>query len=287
MSESPRERPLHDMGGAIGPADTAGARPPGRDAEDGAGTRREPAPVGKGGTPNVAGSDEQQPEIAEGPVTGVAPDEDDARPEHRAPLEADPPPRDGPGTGPGSGADEPPVWEPETGPRSHDPGAPPEDEGIPDLQDGSPSQEWSGDPQVQAVPGDAPVAVEAFGTTGAEQAEGESLDARLAQEEPEPDEVAGTPEPAAGRLDLLDPHSDLRAAAPQDTAGLSAEEESVRIRQDEAEREGTERAGDERAGDERAHGAEDRTEWPGVETPEEVEGATGPQDAEGDVPGIG
>ncbi|MFE2110239.1 hypothetical protein ACFXAF_30855 [Kitasatospora sp. NPDC059463] len=169
------------------------------------------------------------------------------------------------------------MWEPGTGARSHDPGAAPEDEGIPDLQDGSPSQWWSGDPQVQPVPGDAPVAVEAFGTTGAEQAEGESLDARLAQEEPEPDEAAGTPEPAAGRLDLLDPHSDLRAAAPQDTAGLSAEEESVRIRRDEA--------GGEDA--KRTDGAEDRTEWPGVETPEEVEGATGAQDAEGDVPGIG
>ncbi|MFF7457045.1 hypothetical protein [Kitasatospora sp. NPDC008115] len=170
----------------------------------------------------------------------------------------------------------PPVWEAETGPRSHDPGAAPEDEGVPDLQDGSPSQRWSEDPQVEAVPVDAPVAAESFGTTAAEQAAGESLDARLAQEEPEADEAAGPPEPAAGRLDLTDPHSDLRAAAPDDTSGLSAEEESVRIRRDDTEDDG-----------ERGGGFEDRTERPGVETPEEVEGTTGPQDAEGDVPGTG
>ncbi|MER7705730.1 hypothetical protein ABTX81_22910 [Kitasatospora sp. NPDC097605] len=273
MTESARERPLHDMGGATGPADTAGTRRPRPGTEAGRETERRPAPIGKGGTPNVAGSDEQQPEIAEGPAPGVVPGEDHARAEHRAPSAVDPPPRDGPGyETPG----EAPVWEPETGPRSHDPAAEPEDEGVPDLQDGSPSQQWSNDPQVQAVPVDAPVAAESFGTTGAEQAAGESLDARLAQEEPEADQLAGSPEPAAGRLDPLDPRSDLRAAAPGDTAGLSAEEESVRIR-----RIGTE--GDETAG----RGAEDRTEWPGIETPEEVEGAEGPEDAEGDVPGIG
>ncbi|GAA1392640.1 hypothetical protein GCM10009639_24630 [Kitasatospora putterlickiae] len=262
MTESSRERPPHDT----------------------ADPQRRPAPIGKGGTPNVAGGDEQRPEIAEGPVPGVGPGEDYARPEHRAPLDVDPPPRDGPGYGTDG---QPPVWEPGTGPRGHDPGAPPEDEGIPDLQDGSPSQQWSGDPQVQAVPGDAPVAVESFGTTGAEQAAGESLDARLAQEEPEADEVAGSPEPAAGRLDPLDPHSDLRAAAvPDDTAGLSAEEESVRIRRDDAEREDTDQGHADREGT-APGGAEDRTEWPGIETPEEVEGATGREDAEGDVPGIG
>ncbi len=266
MAESSQERPPHDEDG---PTDTAGPE-------------RRAAPIGKGGTPNVAGSDEQQPEIAEGPVPGIQPGEEYAGPAHRPALDVDPPPR---GDRERVRATEPPVWEPVTGPRSHDPGAAPEDEGIPDLQDGSPSARWSGDPQVQAVPGDAPVAAEAFGTTGAEQAAGESLDARLAQEEPEDDGTArapGSPEPAAGRLHLVDPHSDLRAAAtPDDTAGLSAEEESVRIRRETAEPDA------DPAAPGGSGAAEDRTAWPGIETPEEVEGAAGGADAEGEVPGAG
>ncbi|MFD0277621.1 hypothetical protein ACFVHB_27440 [Kitasatospora sp. NPDC127111] len=80
------------------------------------------------------------------------------------------------------------------------------------------------------------MAVESFGTTGAEQARGEALDDRLAQEEPEVDEetaVAGPPEEAAGRLVLTDPRSDFRGDAPGDEAGLSAEEEAVRIRHED------------------------------------------------------
>ncbi|MGW3071431.1 hypothetical protein [Kitasatospora sp. NPDC001132] len=72
MNGSPNERPLHDMGGAIGPADTAGAETAGETAEtaeEAAETAeapaRRPSPIGKGGTPKVAGSDQQQPEIAE------------------------------------------------------------------------------------------------------------------------------------------------------------------------------------------------------------------------------
>ncbi|MGW4890962.1 DUF5709 domain-containing protein [Kitasatospora sp. NPDC004240] len=125
---------------------------------------------------------------------------------------------------------------PEAG--GHDPGAEPEDEGIPDLQDGSPAQQWSNDPERQAVPGDAPAAAESFGTTGAEQAAGESLADRLAQEEPEPDPlkaVSGPPEEAAGRIALTDPHADLHAEAPGDDAGLSAEEEAVRVRYEDGE----------------------------------------------------
>ncbi|WP_406864754.1 hypothetical protein ABZO31_31635 [Streptomyces sp. HUAS MG47] len=38
-------------------------------------SERKPSPIGKGGSANVAGSDEQQPEIAEGPVPGVQPEE--------------------------------------------------------------------------------------------------------------------------------------------------------------------------------------------------------------------
>ncbi len=60
-----------------------------------------------------------------------------------------------------------------------------EDEGIPDLQDGTPEQRWAVDPQEAALPGDEPVAMDDFGTTGAEQREGESLDGRLNREVPE------------------------------------------------------------------------------------------------------
>ncbi|PBC70425.1 hypothetical protein BX265_7846 [Streptomyces sp. TLI_235] len=80
----------------------------------------------------------------------------------------------------------------------HDPGAEPEDEGIPDLEDGSPGARRAEAPQRMPVPGEAPVAAESFGVTGAEQAAGQSLDERLAAEEPEIDAVgaAGTPDPA-------------------------------------------------------------------------------------------
>ena len=61
-----------------------------------------------------------------------------------------------------------------------------EDEGIPDLQEGTPGQQWARDPQELPLPGDDPTAVDDFGTTIDEQIRGESLDDRLAREEPEP-----------------------------------------------------------------------------------------------------
>ncbi|KAF4409110.1 MULTISPECIES: hypothetical protein [Streptomyces] len=57
-------------------------------------------PIGKADTPNVAGSDEQQPEIAEGPVPGVQPGEKTERGPWTPPVEEDPPPR---GAAPASG----------------------------------------------------------------------------------------------------------------------------------------------------------------------------------------
>jgi hypothetical protein len=59
-----------------------------------------------------------------------------------------------------------------------------EDDGIPDLQDGVPEQDWMEDPQFAPVPGERPSASVDYGTTAAEQAEGESLDGRLAREIP-------------------------------------------------------------------------------------------------------
>ncbi|MEU4210845.1 hypothetical protein AB0F13_12785 [Streptomyces sp. NPDC026206] len=54
--------------------------------------RSRPAPIGKGDTPNVAGSDVQQPEIAEGPVEGLQPGERVERGPWHPPVEVDPPP---------------------------------------------------------------------------------------------------------------------------------------------------------------------------------------------------
>ena len=75
---------------------------PRRDESDLAQETPSRAPIGKADTPNVAGSDEQQPEIAEGPVPGgtpsrqgwgsVQPGERTGDPDRsRPPEEVDPP----------------------------------------------------------------------------------------------------------------------------------------------------------------------------------------------------
>jgi hypothetical protein len=51
----------------------------------------ETSTLGKGDTPNVAGTDEQQPEIAGGPAQGLQPGEEVQRGPWRPPLEVDPP----------------------------------------------------------------------------------------------------------------------------------------------------------------------------------------------------
>lgn len=71
-----------------------------------------------------------------------------------------------------------------------------EDEGIPDLQDGTPEQERAVDPQRAPLPGDSPQAVDDFGTTVEEQIEGEPLDVRTAREVPEDQAMFGEGEPA-------------------------------------------------------------------------------------------
>ncbi|GHE56781.1 DUF5709 domain-containing protein [Streptomyces capitiformicae] len=123
--------------------------------------------------------------------------------------------------------------------RPHDPGADPEDEGMPDLQDGTPEQQRSSDPQQLPVAGDEPTIAEERDTTVDEVLERESLDERLADEEPEidPGVEPGEPEAPAGLL-YDEPDPDL----PRDqdvysqegsTSGLSAEESAVRIRDEE------------------------------------------------------
>ena len=62
----------------------------------------------------------------------------------------------------------------------------PEDDGIPEVsQDDSPTQDRAEDPQFAPVPGEQPTASLDYGTTSREQAEGESLDGRLAREIPD------------------------------------------------------------------------------------------------------
>jgi uncharacterized protein DUF5709 len=109
-----------------------------------------------------------------------------------------------------------------------------EDEGIPDLQDGYPQQEWAEDPQQAPVPGDEPVALDDFGTTAEEQREGESLDGRLAREEP--DRPPGEESPRAGRLVQQDEgvrddteSEEVATDVGADSGGFSAEEDAVRV----------------------------------------------------------
>jgi len=95
---------------------------------------------------------------------------------------------------------------------SHDPGASPESQGIPDVADDAfPERSVVDDPELPALPGDQPVAVERTGTTVLEQIEGESLDERLSEEEPEIAEdplrprYVDDPVDAEGDISLDDP----------------------------------------------------------------------------------
>jgi len=71
-----------------------------------------------------------------------------------------------------------------------------EDAGIPDLQEGTPGQQRAEDPQEMPLPGDDPVAVEDYGTTGEEAGTDEPLDGRLPRERPDP-AAEGDPDAAA------------------------------------------------------------------------------------------
>jgi hypothetical protein len=81
-----------------------------------------------------------------------------------------------------------------------DPRSPLEDEGIPDLEEGAPGQQWAVDPQRAPVPADNPAGVDLYGTTASEQAAGESLARELASERPDPivrEEARADDSPAA------------------------------------------------------------------------------------------
>ncbi|GAA2351301.1 MULTISPECIES: DUF5709 domain-containing protein [Streptomyces] len=120
----------------------------------------------------------------------------------------------------------------------HDPGADPEDEGIPDLQDGTPEQQRASDPQQLPVPGDEPTIAEYRATTNEGARERESLDERLRDEEPELWERPGGVEEERAGLLYDEPDPDLPReqdvySQEGSTSGLSAEEDAVRIKDDE------------------------------------------------------
>lgn len=136
--------------------------------------------------------------------------------------------------------------------RFPEPSDPFEDEGLASEDPGLASKRITGDPQDDmVVPGDNPVAVDDFGTTAAEQQEGEPLDLRLSREEPDlladvdspADESEGSDQPYPEDPDervgrIVDPdegvRSDDEATAVADDVGtdqggFSAEERAMHI----------------------------------------------------------
>lgn len=107
-------------------------------------------------------------------------------------------------------------------------------EGVPDQQTGLDSKRITGDEQEgMAPPRDSATAVDDFGTTAAEQQEGEPLDLRLQREVPDvdattpPDESAAADEPfseAAGQDvgRLVQPDQGGRGDLEKDSVGTDA-----------------------------------------------------------------
>jgi hypothetical protein len=108
----------------------------------------------------------------------------------------------------------------------------PEDEGIPDLDPAHPRKDATGDPQEGLMaPRDQPRALDHRGTTAEEQREGERLDERLEEEEPD---APARPREDAGLLveegsGLIDDEKDEVGEAVDAPEGRSAEEEAVRV----------------------------------------------------------
>ncbi|MGW4642132.1 DUF5709 domain-containing protein [Sphaerisporangium sp. NPDC004334] len=103
-----------------------------------------------------------------------------------------------------------------------------EDEGIPDLQDGTPQQQWAVDPQEAPLPADRPIAVDDFGTTMEEQSQGESLEGRLRREVPEEEPVfgVGEQEAATGTRGVDERGLDERGLDPEIPDGPPSDEDA-------------------------------------------------------------
>jgi hypothetical protein len=120
-----------------------------------------------------------------------------------------------------------------------------EDDGIPDLQDGVPEQDWMEDPQFLPVPGEDYTAVTDSGGTAYEQSVGDSLTERLDREVPDawPDvrpaedpnrpaaqleqDLNTTPDTDSGTARTAD---DIEATAEPTVGGETMEEGAVHIR---------------------------------------------------------
>ncbi|MGI5158247.1 DUF5709 domain-containing protein [Microbispora sp. CA-102843] len=125
-----------------------------------------------------------------------------------------------------------------------------EDEGIPDLQEGTPERQWAEDPQEMPLPGDRPLGLDEYGTTPNEMREGESLGRRLSREVPDADVRFGTePDTTGGRLEekadetgragrLVDPDGGMGVDTEKDMiaedvgpdfGGYAPEEQAMRV----------------------------------------------------------
>jgi hypothetical protein len=110
-----------------------------------------------------------------------------------------------------------------------------EEEGIPDPGDLTPEQEATGQLDLTTEPPhDSPLGAEGWGTTAAEQHEGEPLAGRLAREAAdaypeEPRDVGRLVEPDEGAHTDTEP--DLVAHDSGDESGLSAEEAALHLEQ--------------------------------------------------------
>ena len=109
-----------------------------------------------------------------------------------------------------------------------------DEEGIPDPGDLTPEQEATKQLDLTTEPPhDSPLGAAGWGTTAAEQHEGEPLSGRLARELP--DTYPEEPGPEVGRLvepdegARADTEADLVASDSGDTAGLSAEEAALHL----------------------------------------------------------
>ena len=140
--------------------------------------------------------------------------------------------------------------------RIPDPADPFEDEGQASQEPGLPGKRITGDPQDDMpVAGDAPVGVDDYGTTAAEEQAGEPLDLRLSREEPDLLERAAAtsadesedadqpypvdPEERVGRIVETDEgaRTDDEASAVADdvgtdSGGFSAEERAMHVQRE-------------------------------------------------------
>jgi hypothetical protein len=120
-----------------------------------------------------------------------------------------------------------------------DPGEELADEGVPPVEGHIPTKVFTGDTHDGVMPPRTfPLAVEDWGTTAAEQREGESVEQRAAREMPEgerPNIHAGRlVEPGAGEdgVDGDVEKQEVATTAGYDDGGYSAEEQAMRITED-------------------------------------------------------